>query len=250
MSRSRKTPLDPFEVEIDEKFRRRPGQFLRQKFLQRGFYVMLVIGCSLGLLVAYLTHEILVPLLGLEGRFTWVLLYWILMCLAFVAFMTYSKGGWSFRNLLKGMESESIVADVIERSMLQVFGCFVVNDVLLHGGLGNIDHIVVTPGRVLVIETKYRRLKYEYFQKAMRRIVGHVHKIEQYLGADVDVVGCLVLVHPSAGVKNSYSYAGRTIRAFKLESLKRFLDRECSKPRTLNEDVLQKVAQLGFDESE
>jgi hypothetical protein len=164
--------------------------------------------------------------------------------------MTYSKGNWSFRNLLKGMESESIVADVIERSMLQVFGCFVVNDVLIHGGLGNIDHIVVTPGGVLVVETKYRRLKYEHYQKAMRQIVGRVHKIEQYLGADVDVVGCLVLVHPSARVKSSYSYAGQTIRAFTLESLKRFLDRECSKPRTLNEDVIQKVAKLGFDESE
>lgn len=250
MSRSRKTPLDPFEVEIDEKFRRRPGQFLRQKFLQRGLYVIFVGGCSIGLLVAYVTHAILVPWLGLEGKFSWVLLYWILMCLVFVVFMTYSKGKWSSRNLLKGMESESIVADVIERSMLQAFGCFVVNDVLIHGGLGNIDHIVVTPGRVLVIETKYRRLKYEYFQKAKRQIVGHAHKLEQYLGADVDVVGCLVLVHPSARVTNSYSHAGRTIRAFKLESLKRFLDQECSKPRTLNEDVIQKVAKLGFDESE
>ncbi len=134
--------------------------------------------------------------------------------------------------------------------MLQVFGCCVVNDVFIHGGLGNIDHIVVTPRRVLVIETKYRRLKYQYFQKAMRQIVGHVQRVEQYLSADVDVVGCLVLVHPSAGVKSSYSYAGQTIRAFKLESLKRFLDRECSKPRTLNEDVIQKVAKLGFDESE
>lgn len=113
-----------------------------------------VIGCSLGLLVAYATYEILVPWLGLEERFTWILLYWILMCLAFVAFMTYSKGSWSSRNLIKGMESESIVADVTERSMLRVFGCFIANDVLIHGGLGNIDHIVVTPRRVLVIETK------------------------------------------------------------------------------------------------
>ena len=250
MSRSRKTPLDPFEVEIDEKFRRKPGQYLRQKFLQRGLYVFLVIGCSLGLLVAYATHEILALWLGLEERFSWILMYWILMCLASVVFMTYSKGSWSFRNLIKGMESESIVADVIDRSLLQAFGYLVVNDVLLQEGHGNIDHIVVTPGRVLVIETKYRRLKYEYFQKAKRQIVGHVHELEQYLGADVDVVGCLVVVHPSERVKSSYSYAGRTIRAFKLEPLKRFLDRECSKPRTLREDVIQKVAKLGFDESE
>lgn len=247
MNKRRERLLDPTEVEIEEKSRRRPGQYLRGRLLDRGVFVLTIIGVVFGILFSTLVYLLVVGLLGLSKEFPWFLIYFAVVGLLVITGMTFSRRSWSPRNLFKGMESETVVADVIERSLFDAFGCFVANDVLPRGGRGNVDHIVVTPASVLVVETKYKRVVRKDFRKQLSKIDGHVRELSKYLGADVEVTGCLVFAHPEARFRKSYDYSGQSIRAFNIPTLKSFLAQECRRPRKLSRDVLQKVAELAFD---
>lgn len=247
LNKRRKPLLDPTEVEIEEKSRRRPGQYLRDRLLDRGVFVLTITSVVFGILFSTLVYLLVVGVLGLSKEFPWFLIYFAVVGLLVTAGMTFSRRRWSPRNLFKGMESETVVADVIERSLFEAFGCFVANDVMLLGGRGNVDHIVVMPASVLVVETKYKRVRKEDFRRQLSTIDGHVRKLSQYLGADVDVTACLVFAHPEARFKKSYDFSGQSIRAFNISTLKSFLVQECRKPRSLSRDVTQRVAGLAFD---
>ena len=248
MSPRRNSQFDPFDVDLDEKSRRRPGQYLRERFLDQTIYVVMIGGAAIGLVIAKLLYLVVVGWLGLSKEFPWILLYFVGVGLVFVLWTTYSRRPWSARNLLKGMVGETTVADVIERSMLQTFGCFVANDVRLPNTGGNIDHIVVTPQRVLVVETKYRRVIPKAFPQVIRRIVKCTDIVRKYVGSEVVVTGCLVFADPATKVKPTYSAPrSQTIHAYTCPTLEATLKQECRKPRTLPEDVLEKIADLAFD---
>ena len=248
MSRIHNIQLDPFDVELEEKSRRRPGQYLNEKFLNSSFYVVAIAGVAFGLIVAKLLYLIFVQWLGLSELFPWFLL-----CIAFVGMVVivakiHSQDSWSPRNVLKGFLAETTVADVIERSMLQAFGCFVANDVPLRNNGGNIDHVVITPQLVLVIETKYGRVPTKRFYRVLARIAKHVEIVQSYLGSETDVRGCLAFADPNTRTKPEHpSPNGQAILAFTPRKLERFLSEECGKPRTLSRETLEKVAKLGFD---
>lgn len=112
----------------------------------------------------------------------------------------------------------------------------------------NIDHVVVTPQRVLVVETKYRRVIPRAFPQVMRRIVKCTDIVRKYVGSEVEVTGCLVFADPATKVKPTYSVpGGQTIHAYTSSALQSTLEQECRKPRTLPDDVLKKIADLAFD---
>lgn len=248
MSSTRKKQSDPFDVDLEEKTRRRAGQDLREKFLNRSFYVAMIAGAVFGLVIAMLLFFIVVLLLGLTLEFSWILLSLALAGMVVIVAMTYAKGSWSARNLLKGMIGEATVADVIERSMLQAFGCFIVNDVTLDDTLGNIDHIVVTPRSVLVVETKFGRVPPKYFSRTLGQISENVEKMQDRLGSEIEVQGCLVFADPKTKFNQPFRAPdGRKILGFKPETLKEFLFQECRKPRTLDSETLRKVASIGWD---
>lgn len=248
MSPTYKSQLDPLDVELEEKSRRRAGQHLREKYLNSSFYVVAIAGVSFGLLAATLLFLIVVGWFGLIEVFTWVLLCFAFLGTVMIVATIHSQGSWSPRNVLKGLLAETTVADVIERSMLQAFGCFVANDVLFENGGGNIDHVVMTPQLVLVVETKYGRVLRKNFSIELERIAKNVEKVQRYLGSEKEVRGCLAFANPSMRVKPEYSTPrGQTILAFIPPTLESFLSQECVKPRTLSEETLRKVAQLGFD---
>ena len=248
MSPRRKSQLDPFDVDLEEKSRRRPGQYLREKLLNQSLYAVTIAGASIGLAIASVLYLIVVEWLGLSKEFPWILLWFVFVGVVAVVWLTCSRRNWSASNLLKGMVGETTVADVIERSMLQAFGCFVANDVRLPKTGGNIDHIVVTPQRVMVVETKYRRVIPKAFPHVMRRIVKCTDIVRKHVGSEVEVTGCLVFADPATKVKPTYSAPGsQTIHAFTCPTLEATLEQECRKPRTLPEDVLEKIADLAFD---
>ena len=248
MSPTYKSQLDPLDVELEEKSRRPVGQYLREKYLNSSFYVVAIAGVSFGLLAATLLFLIVVGWFGLIEVFTWVLLCFAFLGTVLIVAMIHSQGSWSLRSVLKGLVGETTIADVIERSMLQAFGCFVANDVVLRNNGGNIDHVVTTPRLVLVIETKFGRVPNEHFRGVPERIARMVEEVQGYLGSEVEVRGCLAFADANTIIEPEYpTPGGQTILAFTPPTLKRFLTQECVKPRTLSEETLQKVAQLGFD---
>ncbi|MCY4143238.1 MAG: NERD domain-containing protein [Gammaproteobacteria bacterium] len=248
VSPRRNSQFDPLDVDLEEKSRRRPGQYLRERLIDQGLYVVLILGAVVGLAIACLLYLMVVGWLGLSREFPSFLLYFAGVGLLVAVWWTFPRRNWSARNLLKGMVGETTVADVIERSMLQAFGCFIANDVRLPTTGGNIDHIVVTPQRVLVVETKYRRVIPRVFPQVMRRIVKCTDIVRKYVGSEVEVTGCLVIADPATRVKPTYTLpGGETIHAYTSSTLEAALKQECRKPRTLPEDVLEKTADLAFD---
>ncbi len=100
----------------------------------------------------------------------------------------------SLRQWFKGSLAERRVGQVIE-SALTVPGCAVAHSVYgIDRTLGDIDHLVVTPGRVWVVETKYAWVPTKRFPKVLRRIRANVEAVEAWLSPhSPEVVGCLVL---------------------------------------------------------
>ena len=95
-------------------------------------------------------------------------------------------------NLLKGVAAERHVGGVIEYAMT-VPGCAIAHSVTGIADIGDIDHLVTTPGTVWVLETKYRRVPKDRFPEVVRRIVANVEAVRRWSGSGVTVRGCLVL---------------------------------------------------------
>lgn len=66
---------------------------------------------------------------------------------------------------------------------------------------GDIDHIVATRRNVWVIETKYRRLRPERFQRAIARIHACRRRVEKLLPSGTRVRACLVLAYERRAVR-------------------------------------------------
>ena len=100
----------------------------------------------------------------------------------------------TLRQWFKGSLAERRVGQVIE-SALTVPGCAVAHSV--HGigrTIGDIDHLVATPGRVWVVETKHSWVPRKRFPKVLRRINGNAKAVEAWLSPHKpEVLGCLVL---------------------------------------------------------
>ena len=92
VSPRRNSQFDPFDVDLDEKSRRRPGQYLRDRFLDQTTYVVMIGGAAIGLVIAKLLYLVVVGRLGLSKEFPWILLYFVGVGLVFVLWNTYSQG--------------------------------------------------------------------------------------------------------------------------------------------------------------
>ena len=126
------------------------GGWLRGEFYSRiasaGMLGMAAIGCALGFMVRGL------PVFdGPAGTVaSWVATG--AMILAFGLFYVYChrvQATWG-----RGLEAERQIGDFIDHAVAQR-GCAVAHDVKeALGGRGNVDHVVMTPAGIWVVETK------------------------------------------------------------------------------------------------
>ncbi|MFH0748369.1 MAG: nuclease-related domain-containing protein [Candidatus Bathyarchaeota archaeon] len=76
------------------------------------------------------------------GRGTWFMFFGIMGLISWTRYTNYSKG-------LRGEEQ---VSDYLKSRLSEEY--FLINDVTLPGGYGNIDHIILSRNMVFVLETK------------------------------------------------------------------------------------------------
>lgn len=106
---------------------------------------------------------------------------------------------WAIRsrqrdNLEKGHVAEGQIGRALEQA-ITADNCAVAHNVMGISKSGDVDHIVVTPQRVWVIETKYRRVPKANFGKVLKRIHANMAKVGELLPQDTSISGCLVLAY-------------------------------------------------------
>ena len=225
--------------------KRNPGQWLRSQIRERGFRAILIFGFGVG----WLTATVITTWSGLPIGPT--VLFGVGACICAIGlWRILSRIGkttesWRFEDMRKGAHSEERIGAAIEYALTQPY-CAVAHGVKDIAKVGDIDHLIATPQRIWVVESKYRRLPRNKFPETLGRIATNVDAVSKWV-PDTQVIGCLVF----SGVdrispKSSYSAGNRHILCFKHpESLAQALRAESGIEPTIPEEVVQRVWQLG-----
>ena len=159
-----------------------------------------------------LQAEVLGPmpalLLGVGMLLGWGVYLWAGSALVLTIGITVLIGSaclWVWRKgrreqLRKGHIAERQIGRSLEQA-ITAKGCAIAHNVMKVSDTGDIDHVVATPQRVWVVETKYRRLPKEAFGKALRRLHACRRKVEVLFPPGTPVKGCLVLAYEDGGVR-------------------------------------------------
>ena len=111
--------------------------------------------------------------------------------------------------------------------------------------VGDIDHLVATPLRLWVIETKYRHVPREHFPEVLRRLAENTSAVWKWAPPGTPVRACLVLATGSEPKRKTYDYGTEPVVVHTPKSLARELKAEAAKERMIDERVAAKVWKLG-----
>lgn len=195
------------------------GQFLG-RVAAAGMLLMAVVGCALGFMVRGL------PVFdGPAGT----LASWVAtgaMVLALGLFYVYCRrvdASWG-----AGLAAEQQIGDFIDHAVAQR-GCAVAHDVKeALGGRGNVDHVVMTPAGIWVVETKSGWLSKKRFASALGQVRKNVHRVRSHLETALPVRGALVIAgsdHDS--LESQHGKNGEPVQAFGARRFWQVLREEC-----------------------
>ena len=224
--------------------KRNPGDWLQKKLfdsiLDVGLLAIMGYGWLCGAVIAVFVFH----------YFSWPSL--LLTLLPGVAFLFAArhkwKGDWLSRNMKKGIRSERVIGEAIDRALTRD-ACAVAHNVEEITQVGDIDHLVATPNRLWVIETKHRRVPPSKFPETLRRIAANVEGVREW-APGTRVTGCLVFANKQQKrPKRTYKAGKETITAFgNPTDLERELRKEACK--TVDScDLADRVLELAEQET-
>ena len=146
--------------------------------------------------------------------------------------------------LEKGEHAETYAGQVIEHA-LTTPGCAVTHSVTGIARVGDIDHLVATPLRLWVIETKYRHVPRDQFPEVLRRIAENTSAVWKWAPPGTPVRACLVLAEGPPPNRKTYDYGNEPVVVHTPKSLAHELKAEASKERVIDERVAADVWKLG-----
>ena len=121
------------------------------------------------------------------------------------------------------------------------------------GGRGNVDHVVMTPAGIWVVETKSHRLSKRRFPRALRQVAENASRVRRHLETSLPVRGALVIADRSEdALEARYDWNGEAVQAFGATKFWRVLSVEGEQtgadgglPRSEMERVERAVWNLG-----
>lgn len=223
--------------------RRLAGSFVRNKLILSCLVGCIFLGIAFGLVAGNLLYIVF----GI-----WIGNFWIMIASYAVAAaimvavyaLFRSSGDWSLDNLEKGSFAETLVGEVIEYA-ITVGNCAVAHNVTKIAKVGDIDHIVATPKRVWVVETKYRKVPPKTFPDVLSRIAANSEAVRQWAPAGTPVRGCLVLAYEPDFKPKPFWHRKEKISAHTPHSLMRELKSEARKAQSLDRQIVKDVWGLG-----
>ena len=181
--------------------RRRAGGHLRYKRTVLHLLLAAGGGIIIGLWLGYVLHQVMGTWLDGVWPSIAVGAAMLLIIAAFwIAFRSLERG--RLQRLEKGEDAEVRTGQTIEYAITAPH-CAIAHTVTDIARVGDIDHLVVTPVRLWVIETKYRRVPREQFPEVLRRIADNTAVVREWAPPGTPVRACLVLAYgkrPGNGV--------------------------------------------------
>ena len=224
--------------------RRFAGAFLRRKQNE----LLLLLGTGGGILLGLCLGYVLQQTMGVWLDRAWVSAGFGAMILIAVAafwfaFRSLERG--RLGRLEKGEKAEVHAGQFIE-SALTAPGCAVAHSVTKISRIGDIDHLVATPVRLWLIETKYRHVPPNRFPEVLRRIAVNTNAVGKWAPSGTRVRGCLVLSRGSRPRRNTYTHGKASIVVHTPASLARELRGEARRERVLDRRVAADVWKLAL----
>lgn len=107
------------------------------------------------------------------------------------------------------------MGDLIDHAVAQR-GCAFAHDVKeALGGPGNVDHIVMTPAGIWVVETKSDWLSKERFPRALRQVAENVRRVRRHVETSLPVRGALVIANrANDSLEADHDWKGEPVKAF------------------------------------
>ena len=208
------------------------GGWLLGQMVERGMFAVLVWGAVTGVALGLCVFGNPVAASRMQ-TFPWWYSFLGALCLVglalglltLVARRTESTWG-------RGLGAERHVADRIEHALVWP-GCAFAHDVKeALDGPGNVDHVVLTPAGVWVVETKAAEwLEGDRFTEALQQTAANVARVRRELGTTVLVRGALVLANNQKLQPSNYDWKGEPVTAFGVVSFWRSILRECKADR-------------------
>ena len=187
-------------------------------------------GYSAGIAVALLSATfgmllgvVLVEIVG------WQLALLAVFCLLVVVVLLVRRfvtNGLS--RLLKGAAAERNVGGLIEYGITAP-GCAIAHSVTEIAEIGDIDHLVATPGCLWVVETKYGKVPKERFGEVLRRLRANQDAVRRWASTGTEVRACLVLATED-GPRRKRLYENGQVELFDPKSLVCELRRKSANP--------------------
>ena len=245
--------------------RREPGEPLRhelherEKRAQRAISLArldgsMYIGCGIGFAIAALA-PVVVPYLVGRPLHVWG----FVLALAAAAVLSVAwgcivgrKGSRPKTNdhrrtkdIEKGERAEKRIGQAIDYAIAAP-GCAAAHGVTKIAKYGDIDHIVLTPARLWVVETKSGRVPGKEFQKALGQIAANVKAARKWM-PNAEVQGCLALASGDVTERDEKGYEakGETVMVKDRESLWRTMRAEARTLHAVDNADAQKVWALG-----
>ena len=220
--------------------RRSPGNYLYQRILKHRLRAMFILAVCGGMIFGVELQKWLPN----WATFAWIA---ILTLTLIWVFSTFFRGRWRIQNMEKGLFAERSIGQAIDFA-IAVPGCAAVHNVTSIAEAGDIDHLVITPARLWVIETKANRVPPKEFPKSLRKIGRNVKAVREWAGSKTEVQGCLVIQSDDKNKgRNEYDVQGSKdkIKKKNLSSLVSELQSEARRQKSSNEDLVQRVWRLG-----
>ena len=234
---------NPFTLSVSTPgHRRTAGGWLYGKMFTRQIAFLVAACLFTGLLIGYLTSEWLLTLpfsllislfgIGVFGYGIWLI-------------------GWRLDEWEMGSDGEERTGQAIEQA-LAAKHCAVAHNVTeIRGTIGDIDHLVATPGVLWVVETKYHRVPKNYFPEVLRRIRQNVRAIrnwadKEFPEANTQVQGCLVLVEPHTPSRPYTKKTDENILIFDGKSFREMLQKAAQHDAPTESQLSDMVWRLGL----
>ena len=114
-----------------------------------------------------------------------------------------------------GWDAERRVGDLIEHAVVET-GCAFAHDVKeALGGSGNVDHVVMTPAGVWVVETKAYRLSTRRFPAALGQAADNARRVRRHLNTPLAVRAALVIADPAQrALERDHDWKGEPVKVF------------------------------------
>ena len=141
-------------------------------------------------------------------------------------------------------EADTSARQAIEQA-LTTPGCAIAHSVRSIARTGTIDHLVATPLRLWVIETKYEDVAREQFPAVLRQVAENTSAAWKWAPPGTPVRGCLVLAKGAMPGRRTCDYGHQPVVLHTPTSLARELAAEASQERMVDERVAADVWGLG-----